>query len=67
MKCQSGKHEWTNPASAERCCSPHWRRELRPHAGPHADTDGLDPEGRVYVHGEPMVRGWVRIGPAEAV
>ncbi|MCX8018590.1 MULTISPECIES: hypothetical protein [Tepidimonas] len=29
MKCRSGLHEWLDPASAQRCCDPGWRRELR--------------------------------------
>ena len=28
MKCQSGKHEWQNPADAEKCCTPRWIRCL---------------------------------------
>lgn len=29
MKCRSGKHEWLNTVSAERCCDPQWVREVR--------------------------------------
>jgi hypothetical protein len=28
LKCQSGKHEWTNPEDAAKCCNG-WHRELR--------------------------------------
>jgi len=37
MKCRSGKHEWTDPEDAARCCDPRWRRDLRvgvDHVGP---------------------------------
>jgi hypothetical protein len=28
MRCVSGKHEWVDKVSAERCCSPNWTRIL---------------------------------------
>lgn len=57
MRCVSGKHEWIDPISAERCCSGRWYRALR-----HIDdVDDLDPNGRTRVAGEPFVNGWVRL------
>jgi hypothetical protein len=26
MKCVSGKHEWTDPDDAAKCCRPDWQR-----------------------------------------
>lgn len=49
MKCQSGRHEWTDPIGAERCCDPDWTRELR---FGYADMiEGDDDEGITVVHG----------------
>lgn len=27
-KCRSGRHYWTRPEDAEKCCNPKWRRVL---------------------------------------
>jgi hypothetical protein len=27
-RCASGKHVWTDPADAAKCCSPDWQRAL---------------------------------------
>lgn len=42
--CTSGRHAWSDEASAERCCNG-WHQELRLD-GPEPDDDQ---EGRVYV------------------
>jgi hypothetical protein len=54
VKCVSGKHEWTERVSAERCCSGKWQRQLRLF-GEHGD---LNPLGRIYSGS--LVYGWVR-------
>lgn len=56
MKCQSGKHEWLDPISAERCCSGKWFRAIRS-IGDHHD---LDEKGRVGSAVLGFVYGWVR-------
>lgn len=28
MRCRSGRHEWTDPADATKCCDPAWERRL---------------------------------------
>ena len=61
MKCQSGKHEWTDPVSAERCCSKDWHRTRRA----VKDVDELDPQGRFHC-GNGIWAGWVYL-PAEEV
>ena len=53
--CCSGKHWWIDEVGASRCCSPGWRRELRPY-GFHHD---LDDKGRIYQG--LTVAGWVRV------
>ena len=58
-KCQSGRHHWTDPRDAARCCSPEWRRELRI----WGDHDDLDPEGRRY-DPQGFVHGWVKMSSA---
>lgn len=57
MKCLSGKHEWSDPTSAQRCCAPAWRRVLR-----RSDevTPGEAPDGAIYVDGESLVWVWCR-------
>jgi hypothetical protein len=57
MKCRSGKHEWLDDTSAERCCSPNWFRATR---WP-GEEDDLDPEGRVYNATTGFIHGWVRL------
>jgi hypothetical protein len=42
--CKSGRHTWTDEASAARCCNG-WHQELKLD-GPEP---GDEPEGRVYV------------------
>jgi hypothetical protein len=62
MRCNGGRHEWTDEVDAERCCSPRWRREMRP----RGQEQDLDPEGRRRVVIERtaiVVYGWV---PVEA-
>ena len=54
--CHTGKHGWTDPANAERCCSGEWVRVQRP----VNDCEDLDKAGRVYLHGLPFVHGWIR-------
>jgi hypothetical protein len=57
MKCQSGRHEWTDQVDAERCCDPGWLRVFV-----SADErESLDPMGRreILVDGALMVRGWI--------
>ena len=55
MECKSGRHEWTAPLDAGRCCSAYWRREVRP----RDEAGDLDPRGRIY--GETgLVHGWVK-------
>ena len=54
--CRTGKHGWTDPVNAERCCSGEWERVSR-HVDDIAD---LDTEGRVYQFNTPLVRGWIR-------
>lgn len=57
MKCVSGKHEWIDPTSAQRCCAPAWRRVLR-----RADevTPGEARGGAIDVDGESLVWVWCR-------
>jgi hypothetical protein len=57
MKCRSGRHEWADGLDASRCCSPHWRREMR---GRDREDD-LDPLGRhvITAGGVVFVYGWV--------
>ena len=55
--CRTGKHGWTDPINAERCCSGEWIRVMR-HIHNTAD---LDTDGRVYLYGDPQtVYGWIR-------
>ena len=54
--CRTGKHGWTDPINAERCCSGEWERVSR-HVDDIAD---LDEDGRVYQYHTPFVRGWIR-------
>ena len=54
--CRTGKHGWTDPVNAERCCSGEWERVSR-HIDDIAD---LDTEGRVYQFNTPLVRCWIR-------
>ena len=54
--CRTGKHGWTDPVNAERCCSGEWERVLRP----VNDAEDLDKEGRVYQHSTPFVYGWIK-------
>lgn len=56
MKCTSGKHEWIDPVSAERCCDPRWTRELR--YGMDDLHDGDEADGIVVLHDAP---GWIRV------
>lgn len=59
MKCRSGKHEWRDPVSAERCCDPRWRRELR-YGSERIEGDGED--GVTVAHGcGGMVYVWRRV------
>lgn len=55
MKCQSGKHNWIEPISAERCCNAEWHRALRP----WGSAQDLDEKGRAY-DGTGFVHGWVK-------
>jgi len=55
MKCKSGKHEWLDEVSAQRCCNG-WHQELR--VGKCEPED--DSLGRSYIEGEDMVYVWVK-------
>jgi len=49
MRCCSGKHEWSDPVSASRCCHPDWSRELRYGMSDRLPGDAED--GATVVHG----------------
>jgi len=53
-RCRSGRHVWTDPLDAERCCSPEWRRMV---VFSH-QSDRLDPLGRVR-DDVGLIHGWV--------
>ena len=62
MKCQSGKHDWTDPRDAARCCSGAWARRLVPWG---ENPSYLDPE-TVRFHVSPdgsYYTGWARVDP----
>lgn len=61
MLCVSGRHEWLDPISVERCCSGKWHRAM----WFFDDDDDLDPDGRIY-NGVGFVHGWARI-PEDAM
>jgi hypothetical protein len=42
MKCCSGKHDWLDPVSAERCCRPGWTRVQRFGVGDYEPGDAED-------------------------
>jgi hypothetical protein len=46
--CKSGRHDWLDEASAERCCNG-WHRELRLGGA----RPGDDPRGKICVGGLP--------------
>lgn len=49
MRCCSGRHEWIDPISAERCCRPGWSQQLRFGASDRIPGDVDD--GTVVVSG----------------
>lgn len=57
MLCRTGRHDWLNQVSAQRCCDPIWRRELR--IG--RSDDGNDHDGIAEVHGESLLFVWRRV------
>lgn len=61
MLCRTGRHDWLSPVSAQRCCDPHWRRELRMWRA----EDGDDAAEASYVHGEPLLFVWRWCGPSD--
>lgn len=62
MKCYSGKHEWSDPTSAQRCCNPRWSRELRYGMSDLQPDD--DHHGIVVVHGGGgLIKVWRRLEP----
>lgn len=58
MKCRSGKHEWMDPVSAQRCCAPEWRRELR---YGYSEPQPGDAEDGTVPAGGGMLYVWRRI------
>jgi hypothetical protein len=56
MRCRSGKHEWINPISAERCCDPRWRQELR--YGMDNIQPGDEQDGITVLRNSP---GWIKV------
>ncbi len=58
-RCRSGRHVWSDPLDAERCCSPRWRWVVRYR---HSAAD-IDPRGR-RDDGTCLVYGWMAIDDA---
>jgi hypothetical protein len=58
MKCRSGKHEWSDPIDASRCCCCYWRRVMVP----RGEEETLDRHGRhpITCDGFVFVYGWVQ-------
>jgi hypothetical protein len=55
--CRTGRHYWSEPLDATRCCSGEWRRALRM----RGDEQDLDSRGRriVCAQGRTWVAGWL--------
>lgn len=57
--CKSGRHAWTQPEDADKCCNG-WRRELRVAQQTLHETLPQDARSVSYVAGALVGRVWVK-------